>query len=71
MRITNEPMPLLDAMMAANAKAGFGPAEAFAIHRTDRPATDLLLWLHNSMGAGPRGTGINRWHRGPPTGEVA
>jgi aspartyl-tRNA(Asn)/glutamyl-tRNA(Gln) amidotransferase subunit A len=32
-RITNEPMPLLDAMMAANAKAGFGPAEAFAIHR--------------------------------------
>jgi uncharacterized protein (DUF58 family) len=44
---------------------------SFAIHRTDRPATDLLLWLHNSMGAGPRGTGINRWHRGPPTGEVA
>jgi uncharacterized protein (DUF58 family) len=44
---------------------------SFAIHRTDRPATDLLLWLHNSMGAGPRGTGINRWHRVPPTGEVA
>jgi len=44
---------------------------SFAIHRTDRPATDLLLWLHNSMGAGPRGTGINRWHGGPLTGELA
>lgn len=44
---------------------------SFAIHRTDRPATDLLLWLHNSMGAGPRGTGINRWHHVPPTGGVA
>jgi uncharacterized protein (DUF58 family) len=41
---------------------------SFAIHRTDRPATDLLLWLHNSMGAGPRGTGINRWHGVPLTG---
>jgi len=44
---------------------------SFAIHRTDRPATDLLLWLHNSMGAGPRGTGINRWHGVPLTGGVA
>jgi uncharacterized protein (DUF58 family) len=44
---------------------------SFAIHRTDRPATDLLLWLHNSMGAGPRGTGINRWHGVPLTGAVA
>jgi uncharacterized protein (DUF58 family) len=44
---------------------------SFAIHRTDRPATDLLLWLHNSMGAGPRGTGINRWHHVPLTGDVA
>src|SRR5882672_6326656 len=35
---------------------------SFAIHRTDRAATDLLLWLHGSMGAGPQGTGINRWH---------
>src|ERR671937_3036312 len=41
---------------------------SFAIHRTDRPATDLLLWPHNSMGAGPRGTGINRWHGAPLTG---
>ena len=44
---------------------------SFAIHRTDRPATDLLLWLHSSMGAGPRGTGINRWHALPPTGKFA
>jgi aspartyl-tRNA(Asn)/glutamyl-tRNA(Gln) amidotransferase subunit A len=26
-------MPLIDAMMAANAKGGFAPAEAYAIHR--------------------------------------
>jgi uncharacterized protein (DUF58 family) len=44
---------------------------SFAIHRTDRPATDLLLWLHSSMGAGPRGTGINRWHALPPSGRFA
>jgi len=44
---------------------------SFAIHRTERPTTDLLLWLHNSMGAGPRGTGINRWHGVPLTGAVA
>ena len=41
---------------------------SFAIHRTDRPATDLLLWMHNSMGAGPRGTGVNRWHGAPLVG---
>jgi uncharacterized protein (DUF58 family) len=34
----------------------------FTIHRTDRPASDLLLKLHAQMGAGPNGTGINRWH---------
>jgi uncharacterized protein (DUF58 family) len=44
---------------------------SFAIHRTDRPATDLLLWRHNSGGAGPRGTGINRWHGVPLTGGLA
>jgi uncharacterized protein (DUF58 family) len=43
---------------------------SFAIHRTDRPATDLLLWLHSSMGAGPQGTGINRWHALPASGRV-
>jgi uncharacterized protein (DUF58 family) len=42
---------------------------SFSIHRTDRPATDLLLWLHASMGAGPQGTGINRWHALPATGK--
>ncbi len=34
----------------------------FTIHRTDRPASELLLRLHAQMGAGPSGTGINRWH---------
>lgn len=32
-RVTDEPMPLLDAMVAVNAKGGFAPAEAFSIHR--------------------------------------
>jgi len=32
-RITDEPMPLLDEMLAVNAKGGFAPAEAFSIHR--------------------------------------
>jgi hypothetical protein len=45
-------------------------AWSFAIHRTDRPASDLLLWLHSSMGAGPQGTGINRWHALPPSGRL-
>lgn len=35
---------------------------SFTIHRTDRSASDLLLRLHMQMGAGPNGTGINRWH---------
>jgi uncharacterized protein (DUF58 family) len=43
---------------------------SFSIHRTDRPATDLLLWLHSSMGAGPQGTGINRWHELPASGRL-
>jgi uncharacterized protein (DUF58 family) len=43
---------------------------SFSIHRTDRPATDLLLWLHGSMGAGPQGTGINRWHALPTSGRL-
>jgi aspartyl-tRNA(Asn)/glutamyl-tRNA(Gln) amidotransferase subunit A len=32
-RITDEPMPLFDGMVAVNAKGGFAPAEAFSIHR--------------------------------------
>ena len=35
---------------------------SFTIHRTDRPATDILLTLHTQLGAGREGTGINRWH---------
>ena len=31
--MTDEPMPLFDEMLAVNAKGGFAPAEAFAIHR--------------------------------------
>jgi uncharacterized protein (DUF58 family) len=40
----------------------------FIIHRTDRPASELLLRLHTQMGAGPNGTGINRWHGAPQPG---
>ena len=32
-RITDEPMPLLDRMLAVNQKGGLAPSEAFAIHR--------------------------------------
>src|SRR6202521_1563065 len=35
---------------------------SFSIHRTDRPASELLLRLHAQMGAGLNGTGVNRWH---------
>jgi uncharacterized protein (DUF58 family) len=34
---------------------------SFIIHRTDRPASELLLKLHEQLGAGRDGTGINRW----------
>ena len=34
---------------------------SFIIHRTDRPASELLLALHGRMGAGGAGTGLNRW----------
>lgn len=32
-RVTDEPMGLIDEMLAVNAKGGFAPAEAFAVHR--------------------------------------
>jgi aspartyl-tRNA(Asn)/glutamyl-tRNA(Gln) amidotransferase subunit A len=32
-RLTDEPMPLLDEMAAVNAKGGIAPSEAYAIHR--------------------------------------
>jgi uncharacterized protein (DUF58 family) len=35
---------------------------SFIVHRTDRPASDLLLKLHEQLGAGRNGTGMNRWH---------
>jgi uncharacterized protein (DUF58 family) len=35
---------------------------SFAIHRTDRPASELLLALHARMGVRPGDTGIERWH---------
>jgi uncharacterized protein (DUF58 family) len=34
---------------------------SFTIHRTDSPASQLLLRLHARMGAGLQGTGIHRW----------
>ena len=37
---------------------------SFAIHRTDRPASELLLALHARMGVRPGGTGVERWHAG-------
>ncbi len=43
----------------------------FAVHRTDRPGSELLLVLHSRMGAGPLGTGINRWHALAQPGRVA
>ncbi len=32
-RLTDEPMPLFDAMLDVNARGGFAPAEAYSIHR--------------------------------------
>jgi uncharacterized protein (DUF58 family) len=34
---------------------------SFIIHRTDRPASELLLTLHGQLGAGREGLGISRW----------
>jgi uncharacterized protein (DUF58 family) len=35
---------------------------SFIIHRTDRPATELLLKLHAQMGQGPRGSSVGHFH---------
>jgi uncharacterized protein (DUF58 family) len=35
---------------------------SFVIHRTDRPASELLLALHARLGGGREGLSINRWH---------
>jgi uncharacterized protein (DUF58 family) len=34
---------------------------SFIIHRTDRPATELLLKLHERLGAGREGANMGRW----------
>jgi len=44
---------------------------SFTIHRTDRTATELLLRLHSQMGAGPNGSGINRWREATQAGRGA
>jgi uncharacterized protein (DUF58 family) len=36
----------------------------FAIHRTDRSASELLLALHARMGVRPGDTAVERWHAG-------
>ena len=43
----------------------------FIIHRTDRPASELLLKLHAQLGGGRGGVGINRWHGAAATGRQA
>ena len=35
---------------------------SFTVHRTDRPASDILLSLHAQLSASREGTGINHWH---------
>ncbi len=37
---------------------------SFIIHRTDRPASELLLKVHTQMVAGASVSGIARWHAG-------
>ena len=44
---------------------------SFIIHRTDRPASELLLALHTRMGAGTSGTGVNQRHADFRTGSAA
>jgi uncharacterized protein (DUF58 family) len=43
----------------------------FNIHRTDRPASELLLWLHGSMSAGLDANGVNRWYTAAQPGRSA
>jgi uncharacterized protein (DUF58 family) len=35
---------------------------SFVIHRTDRPASELLLQLHGQLGVARDGIGADRWH---------
>jgi len=47
-----------DAIRAETDRLGW----TFAIHRTDRPASEMLLMLHSRMGVGKLGTGVNQRH---------
>lgn len=38
---------------------------SFAVHRTDRPASELLLMLHSRMGTGGELMGAGRWQAAP------
>lgn len=40
---------------------------SFVVHRTERPATDLLLALHERLGAGRTNTAASRAHAATPT----
>jgi len=44
---------------------------SFIVHRTDRPATELLLALHGRMAAPPPGAGATRAARGARAGMTA
>jgi uncharacterized protein (DUF58 family) len=44
---------------------------SFIIHRTDHPASELLLTLHGQLGAGRDGLAMNRWRSAPATEQSA
>jgi uncharacterized protein (DUF58 family) len=44
---------------------------SFIIHRTDRPASELLLKLHTQMVAGAQASGISRWQAAAGVGSAA
>jgi uncharacterized protein (DUF58 family) len=44
---------------------------SFIVHRTDRPASELLLKLHGQLGAGRDGVGRDRWRDGAATEQRA
>lgn len=44
---------------------------SFAIHRTDRPASELLLVLHSRMGANAQQTTVNSRHAPAQQGSTA
>jgi uncharacterized protein (DUF58 family) len=43
----------------------------FTLHRTDRPASELLLRLHAQMGAAPTGSAGPRWRASPVAVRIA